>query len=87
MRTISLHEAKEDFGHVVDSALKAPVSITKHGQPAVVVSSNEEFREFLETKRLRREVEKGFDQIDRGQFSTRPMDELFKDAMQRVSSV
>ena len=87
MKTISLHEAKENFGRVVDSALKAPVSITKQGQPAVIVASNEDFQEFLESKQLREEVKKGFDQIDRGQFSTRSMDELFEEAMKRVATV
>jgi len=86
MKTITLRDAKEDFGHVIATALEVPVSITKHGQPSVIVSSDEDYREFLESKFLREEVKKGFDQIDKGQFSTRSMDDLFEDAMRRVSN-
>ena len=51
------------------------------------VMRGEDFQEFLESKQLCEEVKKGFDQIDRGQFSTRSMDELFEEAMKRVATV
>jgi prevent-host-death family protein len=39
MRTMSSIDAKNRFGHLLDAAQRAPVTVTKNGRPAAVVMS------------------------------------------------
>ncbi len=48
MVVISSREAKEKFGVLMDTALREPVTVTKHSRPSVVVISVERYAE-LET--------------------------------------
>jgi prevent-host-death family protein len=43
MKSMSAKEAKDSFGHLIDTARAAPVVIGKHGLPVVVVLSVEEY--------------------------------------------
>ena len=43
MRTVSAKEARGKFGALKDTALREPVTITKHNRPWVVVVSSEEY--------------------------------------------
>ena len=43
MKSMSAAEAKNGFGHLIDTARQEPVKIEKHGRPVVVVISIEEF--------------------------------------------
>jgi prevent-host-death family protein len=44
MKSMSAREAKNGFGLMLDSALAKPVTVYKHGRPAVVVVAVEEFK-------------------------------------------
>src|SRR5690606_19269281 len=70
MQTFSAHEAKQNFGTVMDAALRQPVAITKHGRPSVIITSAEEYNEFRQLVReyLKAEVRKGIDDIQAGRF-------------------
>jgi len=85
MTTISAIDAKQSFGKVMDEALQHPVSITKHGRPAVVMISNREYEEYRRSKaeQLREEVRKGFAQIENGEFSDITADEVAQRALDR----
>lgn len=65
MQIFSALDAKQKFGEVMDAALRGPVSITKHGRPSVVITSNEEYRELqkLAQEYLKAEIKKGLDDI------------------------
>jgi prevent-host-death family protein len=78
METITANTAKQNFGELIDRALQKPVSITKHGRPSVVVTSDTEYRELMELKyaHLKAEVELGFSEIDQGQTSERTVEEI-----------
>lgn len=78
MDTLTANEAKQNFGALIDRALQHPVSITKHGRPAVIVTSDAEYREYLENKyaRFKSEVKIGFEQLDQGKVSSRSVDEI-----------
>ena len=84
MDRLTANEAKQNFGALIDRALQHPVSITKHGRPAVIVTSDAEYREYLEMKyaRLQSEVKIGFDDLDQGKISTRSVDEIANSALQ-----
>ena len=39
MKTYTANDAKQSFGLVIDEALQAPVTITRHGRAVVVMTS------------------------------------------------
>jgi len=43
MRTFTAADAKNKFGEMVDTALSAPVAITKYDRPVLVVMAFQEF--------------------------------------------
>ena len=70
MQSMSAHDAKAKFGQLLDAVREGPVAISKHGREVAVVISKKEFDaiELLKLERLRAEVQKGFDSIERGDF-------------------
>ena len=50
MNTFTSNDAKQKFGEVIELALQEPVSITRHGRPSVVVTSDADYRELLAFK-------------------------------------
>ncbi|WP_143158734.1 type II toxin-antitoxin system Phd/YefM family antitoxin [Rubritalea squalenifaciens] len=86
METFTANEAKQHLGRVIDSALQHPVGITKHGRLTVVMTSEKEYQEFLEYKKVKEAVNEGFAQLDKGEISTRSMDDLALAAIARVKA-
>jgi prevent-host-death family protein len=78
MKTVTANTAKQQLGQVLDSARTAPVSITKHGRPAFVITTKEDYDSLTKIKfeQFKREVRLGFDQLDRGEISTMTMEEI-----------
>jgi len=78
MKTFTANEAKQQLGRVLDIARTGPVTITKHGRPEFVLTSKEDYDYMAELKynHLKQEVSKGFDALDRGEFSTRTFEEI-----------
>lgn len=70
MNRYSAHEAKARFGQLLDAARIEPVTIEKHGRPVAVMLSTEAWEELqtLKLERLRMEVQKGIDAIERGDY-------------------
>ena len=83
MITVSANTAKQQLGQVLDSARTGPVSITKHGRPAFVVTSKEDYDSLIQLKfeHLKREVQIGFDQLDRGEISDRTFEQIAAEVM------
>ncbi len=78
MKVFTANEAKQTLGHVLDTARTGPVSITKHGRPAFVLTSREDYDLLTKLKyeHLKREVQDGFDSLDRGEFSVLSFEEI-----------
>jgi len=78
MDTLTANTAKQNFGELIDRALQKPVSITKHGRPSVVVTSDADYQELLRIKyvHLQAAVRTGFEEIDQGHTSTRSAEEI-----------
>lgn len=78
MKTFTANEAKQQLGRVLDSARTGPVTITKHGRPEFVLTSKVDYDSMAELKynHLKQEVQKGFDALDRGEYSTRTFEEI-----------
>lgn len=66
MISIAAKEAKNNFGEMMDTVQREPVTIEKHGRPVAVVMSAREYRE-MKLERLKVEVKKGTDELDRGE--------------------
>jgi len=83
MKTFTANEAKQNLGHVLDTARTGPVTITKHGRPEFILTSKEDYDSLLGLKynHLKQEVQKGFDALDRGEFSTRTIQEIAGEAL------
>jgi prevent-host-death family protein len=83
MITFTANHAKQQLGHVLDTARTTPVSITKHGRPSFVITSQEDYEALLQLKfeRLKEEVQKGFDQLENNEFSTRTFEDIAKQAV------
>lgn len=84
MKTVTANIAKQQLGQVLDSARTGPVSITKHGRPAFVLTSKEDYDSLVELKfeHLKREVLLGFDQLDRGEITTMSIEEIAAQALE-----
>ena len=85
MQSVTANEAKQNFGQVIDQALQKPVSVTKHGRPSVVITSDANYKELMEMKRklLQSEVRKGFESLDRGEISSRTAEQIAQDVLKR----
>jgi len=78
MTTFTSDDAKQKFGEVIELALQEPVSITRHGRPSVVVTSDADYRELLAFKyeRLKEEVVRGFESFREGGPTGPSVDEI-----------
>lgn len=67
MKIMPAAEAKTNFGALLDSAQREPVTISKKGRPVAVMMSMQEYEEHeaLKLARLREEIRKGLNQLDR----------------------
>ena len=83
MKTVTANIAKQRLGQVLDSARTGPVAITKHGRPAFVLTSKDDYDSLVRMKfeHLKREVQTGFDALDRGEFSDKTLEEIAADVM------
>jgi prevent-host-death family protein len=68
METIAAADAKTNFGALLDRAQRGPVTISKNGRAVAVLMSAEAYREQQQLKLevLRREIQKGLDDVKRG---------------------
>lgn len=68
METIAAADAKTNFGALLDKAQRGPVMISKNGRAVAVVMSAEAYEEQqqLKVEVLRREIQKGLDDVKRG---------------------
>jgi|688.fasta_scaffold528985_2 prevent-host-death family protein len=84
MITFTANDAKQQLGHVLDTARTTPVSITKHGRPSFVITSQAEYDALLKLKfeHLKREVQVGFDALDRGEISKLSIAEIAAEALE-----
>lgn len=69
MKKIASTKAKSNFGELLDTAQREPVTIEKQGRPVAVVVSIEDFKqsELLKIEALERDLQIGIDQADVGQ--------------------
>jgi len=69
MKKIPSSTAQNNFGELLDTAQREPVTIEKRGRPVAVVISMKEYHasEALKLAALQRDLQVGIDQIEAGQ--------------------
>lgn len=69
MEIFTSSEVKQNFGKVSDKALQGPVSITSHGRPSLVLTSDEDYKELMRLRyeALKSDVQEGFKSLERGE--------------------
>ncbi|MGZ8157726.1 MAG: type II toxin-antitoxin system Phd/YefM family antitoxin [Methylobacter sp.] len=69
MKTVASTEAKSNFGALLDSAQRGPVTIEKKGRPVAVIISYEDYQqhEILKLESLRNDLMAGIRQADKGE--------------------
>lgn len=73
METIAAADAKTNFGALLDKAQRGPVTISKNGRAVAVLMSADAYHEQQQLKLevLRREIQKGLDDVKRGRVVSR----------------
>ncbi len=66
MKAIAAKEAKNNFGEMLDTVQREPLTIEKHGRAVAVVMSAHEYQE-MKLGRLRAKLAVGEGQLDRGE--------------------
>ena len=66
MKAIAAKDAKNNFGEMMDTVQREPVTIEKHGRPVAVIMSANAYQK-MKLERLRAEVKEGADALDRGE--------------------
>ena len=86
METFTSSEVKQNFGKVSDKALQGPVSITSHGKPSLVLTSDEDYKELIRLRyeRLKADVQAGFKSLDRGEGAILRSEKELHDFMEDV---
>lgn len=69
MTQFAATEAKDKWGLITETALREPVTITRHGRASLVVTSKEDYDSLqrLKLEHLRSEIQVGIDQLERGE--------------------
>jgi len=75
MKSIAAKEAKNNFGEMMDTVQREPVTIEKHGRPVAVIMSAKEY-EKIKLERLRAKLAIAEAQADRGEFVEQSLEEL-----------
>lgn len=80
MQSVSAHDAKARFGQLLDTALREPVVIERHGRAVAVVLSKEEYDELNDIKlqQLRAEINLGLVDLQHGAYTDYEASELPK---------
>lgn len=79
MINIAAKEARANFGELMDTAQREPVSIEKHGRAVAVLISAVEY-EKIQQERLQAKVTIGFNQLDEGKYSKRSVRDILNNA-------
>jgi prevent-host-death family protein len=88
MQEFASTEAKDKWGLITDTALREPVTITRHGRPALVVTSVQDYQALqrLKYNQLRADIQEGLDDLEKGQFSTKSINDLIAEGKARLKA-
>jgi prevent-host-death family protein len=86
MQEFASTEAKDKWGLITDTALREPVTITRHGRPSLIVTSVQDYQSLqrLKYNQLKAEIQEGMDDLEQGRFSSKSVDDIISEGKQRL---
>ena len=86
MREFASTEAKDKWGMISDTALREPVTITRHGRPSLVVTSIQDYQDLQRAKyaHLKADIQEGLDDLEQGHVSTKTVDDIIAEGKARL---
>jgi prevent-host-death family protein len=86
MREFASTEAKDKWGMISDTALREPVTITRHGRPSLVVTSIQDYQDLQRSKyrQLKADIQEGLDDLEQGRVSTKTIDDIIAEGKERL---
>lgn len=66
MKAIAARDAKNNFGELLDTVQREPLTIKKHGRAVAVVMSAQEYQQ-MKLERLQAKLGAGEEQLDKGE--------------------
>ncbi len=61
MITVTSVQAQNNFGQLLDTALREPITITRHGRPAAFIVSPQDMDELMDARRKRSKAVQEFE--------------------------
>ena len=88
MQKFAATEAKDQWGLLTETALREPVTITRHGRPALIVTSVQDYQALQRLKyhQLRADIQEGMDDLNKGRLSTKSIDDLIAKGKKRLTA-
>lgn len=79
-------EAKDQWGLITETALREPVTITRHGRPVLIVTSVQDYQALqrLKYEQLKAEIQEGLHDLQQGHVSTKSMDQIIAEGQERL---
>ena len=89
MQEFASTEAKDKWGLITDTALREPVTITRHGRPSLIVTSVQDYQALqrLKYNQLKADIREGLDDLEQGRVSTKSVDDLIFEGKERLKTV
>jgi prevent-host-death family protein len=86
MREFASTEAKDKWGMISDTALREPVTITRHGRPSLIVTSIQDYQDLQRSKyrQLKADIQEGLDDLEQGRVSTKNIDDIIAEGKERL---
>jgi prevent-host-death family protein len=86
MREFASTEAKDKWGLISDTALREPVTITRHGRPSLVVTSVQDYQDLHRSKyqQLKAAVQEGLDDLEQGRVSAKTIEAIIAEGKERL---
>ena len=88
MQEFAPTEAKDKWGLITDTALREPVTITRHGRPSLIVTSVQDYQALqrLKYNQLKADIQEGLDDLEQGRFSSKSVDDLIAEGKERLKA-
>ncbi len=88
MREFASTEAKDKWGHISDTAMREPVTITRHGRPSLIVTSVQDYQALqrLKHSQLKADIQEGLADLEQGRVSAKSIDGLIAEGKERLKA-
>ncbi|MCL5097993.1 MAG: hypothetical protein M1608_10795 [Candidatus Omnitrophica bacterium] len=75
----------DQWGLITDTALREPVSITRHGRPALIVTSVQDYQalQLLKYNQLKADIKEGLNDLEKRRFSSKSVNDLIAEGKAR----